>query len=56
MLGASLTMKLVCTEVNGAMMRAEQLAKEVLLAYPEYKNAIELIFPGIKVEESADEE
>jgi serine/threonine protein kinase len=56
MLGASLTMKLVCTEVNGALMRAQQLAKEVLAAYPEYKNAIDLIFPGLKTEQSADEE
>jgi hypothetical protein len=37
-------------------MRAQQLAKEVLAAYPEYKNAIDLIFPGLKVEQSADEE
>ena len=33
-----------------------QLAKEVLAAYPEYKNAIDLIFPGLKTEQSADEE
>ena len=52
--GAALTMQLVCSEVNGAVERAETLAKETVKQFPDYLKVAQEIFPDIKFE--AEEE
>ena len=56
MTGAALTMKIVCSEVNGAVERAETLAKEIVKQYPDYAKTAQEIFPDIEFEKPADEE
>ena len=50
MTGAALMMQLVCNEVNGAVERAEFLAKETVKQFPEYLPTAQAIFPEIKFE------
>ena len=50
MTGAALTLQLVCSEVNGAVERAEALAKDAVKQFPEYAKAAQEIFPDIKFE------
>ena len=50
MTGAALTMQLICSEVNGAVERAEALAKETVKQFPEYLKTAQEIFPDIKFE------
>ncbi len=50
MTGAALTMQLVCSEVNGAVERATQLAQEAVKQFPEYAQTAQEIFPDIKFE------
>ena len=50
MTGAALTMQLVCNEVNGAVERAEALAKEAVKQFPEYVKTAKDIFTEIKFE------
>lgn len=54
MLGSALTMKLVCPEVNGALQRAMQLAKEVISQYPDYLKAAKLVFPEMTADDAAE--
>ena len=54
MTGAALTMKLVCSEVNGAVERSEALAKEVVKQFPEYAKTAQEMFPDVTFEK-ADE-
>ena len=55
MTGAALTMQLVCAEVNGAVEKAETLAKETVKQFPEYAKTAKEIFPDIKFEDVAEE-
>ena len=55
MTGAALTMQLVCAEVNGAVEKAETLAKETVKQFPEYANTAKEIFPDIKFDDVAEE-
>ena len=55
MVGSALTMQLICFEVNGAIERAEQLVKEVVMQFPDYSNVAKEIFPNIKFENSTEE-
>ena len=56
MTGASLTMQLVCAEVNGAIERSEKLAQEAVKQFPEYVKVARELFPDMKFEEvSANE-
>lgn len=54
MTGAALMMQLVCSEVNGAVERAEALAKETVKQFPEYVETARAIFPEIKFEVSEE--
>ncbi len=56
MTGAALTMKLVCSEVNGAIERAETLVKETVKEFPDYQKTAHEFFPEITFEESTTEE
>jgi len=56
MTGAALTMQLVCSEVNGAVEKAETLAKETVKQFPDYANTAKEIFPDIKFDDAATEE
>ena len=55
MLGAALTMKLVCAEVNNATTRAQQIAQEVIKQYPDYEKAVKDMFPDFTFEETSEE-
>ena len=55
MLGAALTMKLVCAEVNNATTRAQQIAQEVIKQYPDYEKAVKDMFPDFTFEVSSEE-
>ena len=55
MTGAALTMQLVCAEVNGAMERAETLAKETVKHFPDYRKTAQEIFPDMKFDEVTEE-
>jgi len=47
MIGAAMTMKLVCPEVNGALERSQALAKEVVKQYPDYEKFAKDAFPDV---------
>ncbi len=55
MTGAALTMRLVCAEVDGAMTKATQLAKEVVRQFPEYEKTMKQIFPDMELGASEEE-
>ena len=55
MSGAALTMKLVCSEVNGATEYAEQLVKQTIEAFPEYAKTAKEMFPDIEIEAATEE-
>ena len=55
MTGAALTMKLVCSEVNGALERSETLVKEVVKIFPDYQKTAQEIFPDIKFEDAQED-
>ena len=55
MLGAALTMKLVCAEVNNATTRAQQIAQEVIKQYPDYEKTVKDMFPDFTFEVSSEE-
>lgn len=50
MIGAALTMRLVCADLQGATAKAEMLAKEVVKKAPDYKEMMEKVFPDISFE------
>ena len=54
MSGAALTMQIVCSEVNGAVEKGEQLAKKAVEEFPEYAKTAKEIFPEIEFGESAE--
>ena len=45
MIGAALTMQLVCSEVNGATEKAQILVKKVVEEFPEYQKTAQSVFP-----------
>ena len=55
MVGSALTMQLVCSEVNGAIERAQQLVKETIVQFPEFAKVAKLIFPDVELEVKAEE-
>jgi len=55
MTGAALTMQLVCSEVNGALEKAEALSKQVVKEFPDYQETAQEIFPAIKFEAATEE-
>ena len=56
MTGAALTMKIVCAEVNGAVERAETLAKEIVKQYPDYAKTVQEMFPDIEFEKASSDD
>lgn len=56
MTGSALTMKLVCSEVNGAIEKSESLAKTVVKEFPDYAKTVQEMFPDIKFEESSSDD
>ena len=56
MTGAALTMRLVCSEVDGATQKAETLAKEVVKQFADYEKTMKEIFPDLSFEASDDDE
>ncbi len=56
MLGAALTMKLVCAEVNNATTRAQQLAQEVIKQYPDYEKTVKDMFPDFTFDDAGEEQ
>ena len=56
MTGAALTMRLVCSDVDGATTKAEMLAKEVVKQFSDYEKTMKLIFPDMEFEASSDDE
>lgn len=55
MSGAALTMRLVCSDIQGATAKAEMLAKEVVKQAPDYKNIMQQVFPDISFEGLVEE-
>ena len=55
MSGAALTMKLICSEVNGATEYAEQLVKQTVEAFPEFAKTAKEMFPDIEIEAPTEE-
>ena len=55
MSGAALTMRLVCSEVNGATEYAEKLVKQTVEAFPEFAKTAKEMFPDIEIEVAAEE-
>ena len=55
MIGAALTMNLVCSEINGATTRAQQLAQEVIKQYPDYEKAVREMFPEFTFSDATEE-
>ena len=53
MTGAALTMQLVCNEVNGAVEKGEQLAKDAVKDFPEYAKTAKEIFPSLDFGDAA---
>ena len=49
--GAALTMKLVCSEVMGAVEKSEMLAKEVVKCYPDYLKIVQGAFPDVNFDD-----
>ena len=56
MTGAALTMQLVCSDVNGALDRAQTLVKTTVAQFPEYAKTAKVIFPDMEIEGGAEEE
>ena len=54
MLGASLTIKLVCNDGNSAETRAEQIATEAVKAMPGYEKYVKDLFPNTDFKGSDD--
>lgn len=50
MTGAALTMRLVCSEIQGATGKAEMLAKEVVKQAPDFQKIMQDVFPDISFE------
>ena len=50
MTGAALTMRLVCSDVQGATDKADMLAKEVVKQFPDYAGMMKKVFPDINFE------
>jgi len=55
MAGAALTMKLVCSEVNGATERAEQLVKLIVETFPDFAKTAKEMFPDIAIATETEE-
>ena len=55
MTGAALTMKLVCSEVNGALERSEFLIREVVKNFEDYRKTAQEMFPDITFEETKED-
>ena len=56
MLGAALTMRIVCSEVPGALTRSEELVKEIVKQYPDYQKRAQAMFPDLKLDDIPAEE
>ncbi len=56
MLGAALTMRIVCSEVSGALTRSEELVKEIVKQYPDYQKRAQAMFPDLKLDDLPAEE
>ena len=55
MMGASLTMQIICSDDPAAATRAEQIAKNAVKAYPDYLKHAQAIFPDITFDAAAVE-
>ncbi|MBR1920930.1 MAG: hypothetical protein IJ829_02860, partial [Kiritimatiellae bacterium] len=55
MMGAALTMRLICSDGAGADVRAVQIAQNAVKAYPDYLNHAKEIFPDVEFDVSAAE-
>jgi serine/threonine protein kinase len=56
MLGAALTMRIICSEVPGALTRSEELVKEIVKQYPDYQKRAQAMFPDLKLDDLPAEE
>lgn len=56
MTGAALTMRLVCSEIQGATDKATWLAKEVVKQYPDYEKQMKEVFPDVDFTGVAEQE
>ncbi len=56
MTGVALTMRLVCSEVEGAVTKAELTVQEVVKQYPDYEKHLKQIFPDMTFGSASDEE
>ena len=56
MTGVALTMRLVCSEVDGAVTKAELTIQEVVKQYPDYEKHLKQIFPDMTFGSSSEEE
>lgn len=56
MLGAALTMRIICAEVPGALSRSEELVKETLKQFPDYQKVAQAMFPDLKLDDIPTEE
>ena len=55
MMGAALTMQIICNDDPTAAGRAEQIAKNAVKAYPDYLKHAQAIFPDITFDAAAVE-
>ena len=55
MMGAALTMQIICGDDPTAPARAEAIAKEAVKALPEYRSQAQEIFPDIKFDAATEE-
>ncbi len=55
MMGAALTMQIICGDDQSAAARAEAIAKEAVKALPDYLNRAQEIFPDVKFEGAEQE-
>lgn len=55
MVGAALTMRLVCADIDGATAKAEMLSKEVVKQFPDYEKTMKEIFPDMSFDGATEE-
>ena len=55
MMGAALTMQIICSDDPAAATRAEQIAKNAVKAYPDYLKHAQEIFPDITFDATPEE-
>ena len=56
MSGAALTMRIICSDDNSAVVRGEAIVKKAVELFPDYLNTAKEMFPDLELGEAASEE